>query len=106
MEKSQNGGEEPAPISLPKEVVKRVNALKNIQLKMVDIETKFYDELHRLECRYAAMFDPLYAQRELIVNGAYEPNEQEGRWALEEELASDLESKAVISEVPSAPECT
>lgn len=102
MEKSQNGVEEPTPISLPIEVVKRVNALKNIQLKMVDIETKFYDELHRLECRYAAMFDPLYAQRELIVNGNYEPTSEEGKWALDEELADDLEKKAVITEADTA----
>ncbi|CAF0752572.1 unnamed protein product [Brachionus calyciflorus] len=107
MEKNQNGLDDSAidvPISLPKEVVKRVNALKNIQLKMVNIETKFYEELHHLECRYAAMYEPLYEEREKIVTGVHEPSEEEGKWALDEELAKDLEKKATITEAPESPE--
>lgn len=75
-------------IALPKEVVRRVNALKNIQLKMVDIETKFYEELHLLECKYSKMYDEYYGQREKIVNGEYEPNEEEGKFVLENEATT------------------
>jgi hypothetical protein len=63
-------------LNLPKEVLKRVNALKNIQVKMVDIESKFYDELHQLECKYASMYEPLLNNREHIVNGAYDPTDE------------------------------
>lgn len=100
MENNQNGLDDSAidvPISLPKEVVKRVNALKNIQLKMVDIETKFYEELHHLECRYAQMYEPLFDQRQKIVTGEYEPNEEESKWVVYE-LAKDLQSKANLND--------
>lgn len=72
-------------ITLPKEVMRRVNALKNIQLKMVDVETKFYEELHLLECKYAKIYDGFYQQREKIVTGEYEPNEEEAKFVLDEE---------------------
>jgi len=94
------------PISLPKEVVQRVNALKNIQLKMVNIETKFYEELHHLECKYAQMYDPLYEQRDKIITGAHEPSEEEGKWALDEDLAKEMEKKATITETVDSVETT
>ena len=65
---------------LPKQVRNRVKALKNLQLKMVDIETKFYEELHMLECKYSKMYEPLFVQREKVINGEYEPTEDECKW--------------------------
>ena len=72
-------------ISIPATVTKRVNALKNIQKQLLEVEAKFYEEIHILECKYAAMYDPLFLKREKIVNGDYEPNEDESKWALDEE---------------------
>jgi hypothetical protein len=31
---------------------KRINALKHVQVQMLEAEAKFYDELHELELRY------------------------------------------------------
>lgn len=84
----------------PKEVLRRVNALKNIQLKMIDQETKFYEELHLLECRYAKMYETFYDQRDKIINAEYEPTDDEAKFALDvaDELADELKDKAKIDE--------
>jgi len=88
-------------LNLPAEVIRRVNALKNIQSRMVDMETRFYDELHHLECKYAALYEPLHAQRETVVNGSHEPTDEECKWTLDDltgtangqDLATELKSK-------------
>lgn len=46
--------------SLPRVVKRRVNALKNLQVKCANIEAKFYEEVHELERKYAALYQPLY----------------------------------------------
>ena len=51
---------------------------------MLDVESKFYDELHELECKYAKLYEPFYEKRKKIVTGEYEPTETEGKWALDE----------------------
>lgn len=50
----------PALLSLPQVVKRRVNALKNLQVKCAHIEAKFYEEVHELERKYAALYQPLY----------------------------------------------
>lgn len=70
---------------VPVVVTKRVNALKNVQLKMVEIEAKFYEELHELECKFAKFYEPLYEKRKQIITGEYEPTDEEGKWFLDEE---------------------
>jgi hypothetical protein len=67
-----------------KPVLKRVNALKNLQMKMLDVEAQFYEELHELECKYARLYEPFLEQRRKIVVGEQEPTEEEGKWALDE----------------------
>jgi hypothetical protein len=113
--KSLNGGLDDSVLDnvladLPKPVLNRVNALKNLQLKIVDIETKFYEELHHLECKYAEFFQPIHDQREKIISGEYEPTEEESKWVQADEqdsdskpqpvaeLASDLKEKANLNE--------
>ncbi len=83
---------------IPKEISRRVNALKNIQVKMIDIETKFYEELHQLECKYRNFYDPLVEQRAKIINGEYEPTSEESKWTYgddaeeqQEEALEDLD---------------
>lgn len=90
-------------LNLPKEVIKRVNALKNIQVNMVDIETKFYDELHHLECKYASLYEPLLNSREKIITGQHEPSDAESKWTLDDltgeqsDLSTDLKNKMNLS---------
>lgn len=39
---------------------RRINALKNLQVKCAHIEAKFYEEVHELERKYAALYQPLF----------------------------------------------
>lgn len=50
----------PPPSSLPKAVKRRINALKQLQVKCAHIEAKFYEEVHGLERKYAALYQPLF----------------------------------------------
>jgi hypothetical protein len=46
--------------SLPADVVRRVNALRNLQVEHHKIEASFFEEVHALECRYLSKYQPLY----------------------------------------------
>lgn len=39
---------------------RRINALKQLQVKCAHIEAKFYEEVHGLERKYAALYQPLF----------------------------------------------
>lgn len=52
--------------SLPKVVKRRINALKNLQVKCAHIEAKFYEEVHELERKYAALYQPLFDKVRLL----------------------------------------
>ncbi|OCT87453.1 nucleosome assembly protein 1-like 1-A isoform X1 [Xenopus laevis] len=85
--------------SLPKVVKRRVNALKNLQVKCAQIEAKFYEEVHELERKYAALYQPLFDKRSDIINATYEPTEEECEWKVEEEdISGDLKEKAKLEE--------
>lgn len=45
---------------LPKAVKRRVHALKRLQVQCANIEAKFYEEVHELERKYAALYYPLF----------------------------------------------
>uniref|UniRef100_A0A672SLV2 Nucleosome assembly protein 1-like 1 n=1 Tax=Sinocyclocheilus grahami TaxID=75366 RepID=A0A672SLV2_SINGR len=86
--------------SLPKVVKRRVNALKNLQVKCAHIEAKFYEEVHELERKYAALYQPLFDKRSDIVKAAYEPTDEECEWKPdeEEELTEEMKEKAKVEE--------
>uniref|UniRef100_A0A6Q2Y150 Nucleosome assembly protein 1-like 1 n=1 Tax=Esox lucius TaxID=8010 RepID=A0A6Q2Y150_ESOLU len=86
--------------SLPKVVKRRVNALKNLQVKCAHIEAKFYEEVHELERKYAALYQPLFDKRSDIVKAAYEPTDEECEWKAddEEELTEEMKEKAKVEE--------
>lgn len=93
--------------SLPKSVRRRIKALKKMQFEAIKIEAEFYTEVHRLECQYAARYTPLFEKRSSVVNGNYEPNDDEADWPSEdekddEELAEDLKNKANLQEIKDA----
>ena len=48
--------------SLPKSVRRRIKALKKLQYNMVKLESKFYEEVHQLECKYADLYAPILEQ--------------------------------------------
>ncbi|XP_078539024.1 nucleosome assembly protein 1-like 4 isoform X2 [Lissotriton helveticus] len=88
--------------TLPKAVKRRINALKQLQVKCAHIEAKFYEEVHELEIKYAALYQPLLEKRREVVNGEVEPTEEECEWLSEteeeEKLAESLKTQASIIE--------
>ena len=55
--------------SLPPPVKRRLKALKKIQLETTKIEAKFYEEVHKLECKYHLQYSPFYEKRAQITKG-------------------------------------
>uniref|UniRef100_A0A803JW84 Nucleosome assembly protein 1like 4 n=1 Tax=Xenopus tropicalis TaxID=8364 RepID=A0A803JW84_XENTR len=88
--------------TLPKAVKRRINALKQLQAKCAHIEAKFYEEVHELERKYAALYQPLFDKRTRIVTGEVEPSDTECEWHSdaeeEEKLSADLKKKVTLSE--------
>jgi len=89
--------------ALPAPVKKRLKALKKIQLESTKIEAKFYEEVHKLECKYHEMYQPLYVQRSKITKGEHEPNDAECEWPSDDEeedkeLAGDMKDKAKLED--------
>merc|ERR1719300_582801 len=86
--------------SLPAPVRRRIKALKKLQMDATNIEAKFYEEIHALECKYHELYTPLYDKRTLIASGEYEPTEEECDWPSEdedeEELAENVKEKARV----------
>lgn len=71
--------------SLPAPVKRRIKALKQLQLVTTNIEAKFYEEVHALECEYYKMCAPLYHKRSEIISGAYEPTDEQCVWDSDED---------------------
>jgi nucleosome assembly protein 1-like 1 len=93
--------------TLPPAIRRRVNALRKLQLDAIHKESEFYRRVHELECEYAEKHQPLTEKRKQIVNGMYEPNDDECKVPIPEEeeveteaLADDLKSKANIQNGP------
>ncbi|XP_024605171.1 nucleosome assembly protein 1-like 4 isoform X2 [Neophocaena asiaeorientalis asiaeorientalis] len=92
--------------TLPKAVKRRINALKQLQVKCAHIEAKFYEEVHDLERKYAALYQPLFDKRREFITGDAEPTDAESEWHSENEeedkLAGDIKNKAIIAEKEAA----
>ncbi|XP_075234179.1 nucleosome assembly protein 1 [Lycorma delicatula] len=76
--------------SLPAPVKRRIKALKKLQLETANIEAKFYQEVHELECKYHNMYYPLYEKRANIVTGVHEPNDDECEFPSDDEKDEDV----------------
>ena len=44
---------------------RRLKALKNLQLETTKVEAEFFKEVHALECKYQARYQPFY---EKVIN--------------------------------------
>lgn len=88
--------------SLPPPVKRRIKALKQLQLVTTNIEAKFYEEVHALECEYYKMCAPLYEKRSEIISGTYEPTDEQCVWESDEDeetLNNYMKEKAKIEDV-------
>ena len=64
----------------------KINALKNLQIKITGIESKFFEEIQDLERKYMQIFNPLYDERMKIITGEKEKlTEEESKWNYEDE---------------------
>ncbi|KAF5274286.1 hypothetical protein FQR65_LT04404 [Abscondita terminalis] len=86
--------------NLPPSVKRRVKALKKLQLESTHIEAKFFEEVHALECKYHKLYQPLYHKRSTIINGDYEPNDEECQWVSDEDeqLCNEMKDKVKVDE--------
>ncbi|XP_017789056.1 PREDICTED: nucleosome assembly protein 1-like 1 isoform X2 [Habropoda laboriosa] len=87
--------------NLPVPVKRRIKALKQLQLVTTNIEAKFYEEVHTLECVYYNLCAPLYEKRSEIVSGIYEPTDEQCVWESDEEeegLTNDLKTKVNLED--------
>lgn len=80
--------------SLPPEVVRRVNALRNLQVEHHKIEASFFEEVHALETRYLSKYQPLYEKRLNIIKGTYEPTDTEAKCAFDNDETDEEAKKA------------
>ena len=74
--------------SLSPAVARKVKALKNLQLKYMELEADFYKEVQVLEAKYLKKYQPHHEKRATIVSGDYQPTDQECFWKSDEEEAT------------------
>ena len=77
--------------SLPAPVKRRVKALKKLQMERVKVESRFYEELHQLEAKFAEKFAPMDERRANIASGDIEPTDSECEWKSEDESTEEPE---------------
>ncbi|XP_004592808.2 nucleosome assembly protein 1-like 2 [Ochotona princeps] len=77
--------------SLPVKVKYRVLALKKLQTRAANLESKFLREFHDIERKFAEMYQPLLEKRRQIINAIYEPTEEECEYKLDSEDYDDEE---------------
>ncbi|KAI8921543.1 nucleosome assembly protein-domain-containing protein [Entophlyctis helioformis] len=83
--------------SLPGEVVRRVDALKNLRDQGRALDAKFRKEVAELEKKYLKLAQPLYEKRAKFVTGAVEPTDAEAaRDAVEDD--EDAPPRPPVSE--------
>ena len=54
--------------NLPKPVLERINAVKNVTQEITDVEQKFHEELHALEVKYNAIYRYKRTLQEITLN--------------------------------------
>lgn len=65
--------------------MRRIRALKNVQLESTELEAQFYVEVQKLEAKYLALNQPLFEKRRDIINGSHEPTDEEAHWSGDED---------------------
>ncbi|XP_040323139.1 nucleosome assembly protein 1-like 2 [Herpailurus yagouaroundi] len=75
--------------SLPLKVKYRVLALKKLQTRVANLESKFLREFHGIERKFAEMYQPLLEKRRQIINAIYEPTKEECEYKSDSEDYDD-----------------
>lgn len=69
--------------------LRRLNALKHNQLRYLEAEASYYDELHQLQSKYSNLYADIFERRKKIVSGEVEPSSDECKWPPKEPLADE-----------------
>lgn len=73
-------------MDLPVSINKRIFAVKKIEKDMIESEIQYFKDLYALEVKYfRQQYTPIFEKRASIVNGEYEPSEEESMWPSEDE---------------------
>ena len=67
-------------MQIPKDILRRVKALKNIQLENVKHEIEYYRKIHKLDLEFKKIFDENNERRKRIYLGLYAPTDSECWW--------------------------
>ena len=79
----------------------RINALKNLQVKITDVEGKFFKDIQDLERKYMSMYGPLYDERKKIVTGEKENlSDEEKTWNFPDECIYEQSLVDAQKELP------
>uniref|UniRef100_U5EZ93 Putative nucleosome assembly protein nap-1 n=1 Tax=Corethrella appendiculata TaxID=1370023 RepID=U5EZ93_9DIPT len=70
---------------LPETCQKRIKAMKNLQVDYLKLESQFFVDVYELECKYQEKYQSILDKRKQILNGLYEPKDDECKWEMEEE---------------------
>ena len=65
--------------------MRRIRALKKLQLESTQLEAQFYTEVQKLEAKYQALNQPLFEKRRDIITGSHEPTDEEAHWSDDED---------------------
>ncbi|CAH1400801.1 unnamed protein product [Nezara viridula] len=91
---------------LPTPIRKRIKALKKLQFQTIQLEAKFFCDVHKLEGKYTKAFAQLYQKRENIVKGTIEPTDEDCDFNEgydtpddEEPVIKELRSKLTITKL-------
>ncbi|KAL5503603.1 hypothetical protein EMCRGX_G010576 [Ephydatia muelleri] len=78
-----------AQAPVPPAIRRRIKALKRLQLATTKLEAAFFAEVQELEAKYLLQYQPWLDKRSDIVNGKYEPTDEECVWENDEEDEED-----------------
>ncbi|XP_065095562.1 nucleosome assembly protein 1-like 4 [Ochlerotatus camptorhynchus] len=82
--------------ALPGNVQHKINALKHLQKKYLNLEAKFFEEVYALECKYQELYQPLVDRRKGVIAGETELEAGEAEW--EDESDDEKEIDAEVTE--------
>lgn len=83
--------------SLPKEVKRRIKALKKIQNEIINVEAEFYKEVNLLEQKYAPKYTALFEKRKEVSSAIREPTDEECDWPSDEEEEEEKDEEGKLA---------
>uniref|UniRef100_UPI00358F6953 nucleosome assembly protein 1-like 1 n=1 Tax=Myxine glutinosa TaxID=7769 RepID=UPI00358F6953 len=91
---------------LPTSVKLRVSALRRLQADFFKLQAEFFQEVHRLQLKYSALYQTFYSRRRDIVTGLVEPTDTEAKWLENPELPENNNSRHDEADEPEEKEVT